>query len=181
MATKRTPEQRIARALRTILEAIAPDSEFVESPEMQDVVVGLEYFLPAILAEVYSYWKSESLDGLFLSEARKTDAAQVELRGICILISDQAITPFHLRMQISSSEDRIEWMECRLGKQGAGKGGMERIPWSQWHGHSYTFLQKSLDPIKWTYTVAFGKEALALRQGEYQAGSNLGKHKGDIT
>jgi hypothetical protein len=122
------------------------------------VLVGLEYFLPSVLAELYPHWKGESFDGFFLSEASKTDARKAELRGVCILISDQTITPFHVRLKISQSEERIDWMECRVGKKGDGKGGMERILYSRWHGHLYSYLQKSLQPIDWAYKVTFGEE-----------------------
>lgn len=159
MTTKVTPEQRISRAMRPLLELIPTGARFEDDCGVRDVLVGLEYFLPAILADVYPYWKGESLDGFYLSEARKTGFYRAEMRGVCILISDQTITPFHVRMQIAASSDKINWMECRLGKRGNGNGEMERIPWSRWQGHSYSFLQDSLKPIDWTYQVAFGEES----------------------
>jgi hypothetical protein len=61
-------------------------------------------------------------------------------------------------MRLSRSADEIDWLECRLGKRGGGAGGMERIPWSKWNGHSYAFLQDSLKPIDWAYEITFGEE-----------------------
>src|ERR1700678_2368623 len=97
--TKATPEQRISRALRSLLEPIANGAGFVENSGLRDVLIGLEFFLPSILLDIYPYWKGESLDGFYLYEARKIGCRKAELSGVCILISDQTITPFDIRMQ----------------------------------------------------------------------------------
>jgi hypothetical protein len=152
-------EQRISRAMCSLLGSIAEEADFVEHSGIRDVLICLEYFLPQILAEVYPYWKGESLDGFYLAEARKTGFFKAELRGVCILISDQAITQFYVRMQVSPIREEIISMECRLGRRGDGKGDMERIPWSRWHGQSHMFLQDSLKPIDWTYKITFGEES----------------------
>jgi hypothetical protein len=160
MFTKASPERRTARALRALLEGVEPGSALAETIQMLVVLGGLEHLLPRILAEIHPYWGGESLDGFFLAEAKKLDHDKAELRGVCILISDQSITPFHVQMQLSASADEIDWMECRIGKRGGGAGGMKRVPWSKWNGHSYAFLQDSLKPIERAYAVTFGEERL---------------------
>ena len=158
MTEKPTLEQKVGGALRSVLEPLALGSDIAESADLQRLLLGLEYFLPSILGEIYPHWKYESLDGVFLAKATKTGQASAELRGVCILISDQSITPFHLRLGASLSDDSIAWMECRIGRRGSGKGEMDRTPWSRWHGHSYSFLQDSLKPTDWAYKVGFGDE-----------------------
>lgn len=153
MAARPAPEQYIAVALRKTLEGVACGGALAETPELQSVLAGLEYFLPQILSELHPFWKWESLDGFYLAEAMKTGPCKARLRGICILISDQTLTPFDLKMQVSPYEDEIEWMECRIGECGHGKGGMAR-----WHGHSHGFLQRSLKLIDWKYSATFGEE-----------------------
>ena len=158
---KATPERRIARALRALLEDVAPGGALPETIHMIMVLNYLEYFLPAVLSQVHPYWKGESLDGFFLSETKKLGHEKAELRGMCILISDQALTPFHIQMQLSASADEIAWMECQLGKRGDGAGGMERIPWSRWNGHTHALLEDALKPIDWAYVVTFGEKRVA--------------------
>lgn len=162
MSAKATPEQRLARALRALLKNIATGGDLPETINLAIVLDMLEHFLPAVLSEVYPYWKGESLDGFFLSTARKIGPDQAELRGVCILISDQAITPFHVQMQLSPSADEVDWMECQLGKRGDGPGGMERIPWARWDGHTDKYAQESLKPVHWAYSVTFGEIRTAI-------------------
>ena len=87
---------------------------------------GLEFFIPQVLAEIHPEWKHESLDGFYPVVARKTGEGEAEIFGLCILISDQTTTPFHLRLQSSPSSDEVSWLECRLGE--AGEHGMVRTP-----------------------------------------------------
>jgi hypothetical protein len=159
--TRASPERRIARGLRALLEGIAPGDALPETVQLLMVLGGLEYFLPATLAELYPYWKGESLDGFFLSEAKKLEHEMAELRGVCILISDQSITPFHLQVQLSPLADEIGWMQCHLGKRGDGAGEMERIPYSRWAGHTQRFLQDSLHEVDWAYSITFGEKRTA--------------------
>jgi hypothetical protein len=94
MSAKASSERRAARAIRALLEGVERGCALPEGMQMLVVLGGLEHFLPQILAEIYPYWKSESLDGFFLAEAKKLDHDKADLRGVCILISDQSVTPF---------------------------------------------------------------------------------------
>jgi len=134
-------------------------TDFPESPELRDVLNGLEFFLPPTLAEIYPYWKGESLDGFYLSEARKTHERSAWLRGVGVLISDQTLTPVDVCLRVSASEDEIEWMECRLGERGDGKGGMQRISYSDWQGHSFRVLRHASQVTDFVYKITFGDDA----------------------
>jgi hypothetical protein len=155
-----TLEQQVSHSLRSILSQIADGENFIGHPALRNLLPALDFFLPQILARVHPYWKTESLDGFHLAQAQKTANCRAELRGLCILISDQTLTPFHVRMQISPSEEKVNWMDCRLGKRGSGNGNMERIAWSQWRAHTHSFLQDSLKPVAWTYSATFGHETV---------------------
>lgn len=152
-----SPELWTTLALRSVVARVPIGGDIAESPRMQRLLDGLEYFLPSVLAELYPYWKGEGLDGFYLAEAKKTGPDAAELRGVCILITDQTITPFHLRLRASSTNNTIDWMECRLGKRGNGNGGMERIRWAVWQNASYKLLRDSVQPMEWAYSVSFGQ------------------------
>jgi hypothetical protein len=148
-----TPEQRISRALRSALEHMVDGAEFLGTRELRRACDALEYFLPSVLAEVYPYWKKESLDGFYFSEARKLGPQQAELFGMCILISDQTLTPIHLQLKVAPAEEKIDGMECKLGKRGTGEGEMERVPWSQWRDNPFAGLPDSKELVDWVYRV----------------------------
>lgn len=151
-----TPERRICSALGPILQRTNINADFVEDPEVQALLIGMEFYLPEILREIYSYWNVESLDNFYLSEARKIDTDTADIRGVCILISDQTITPFHVTIKLSPTRAEIEGVNCRLGKSGKGDGNMDRVPWTQWRDHKHLHLKASLERIDWVYTVSVG-------------------------
>jgi hypothetical protein len=153
-----TLETRISRALRSILDALPNGADIPRSAEFQEVLVGLEFYLPAVLAEVYGEWRNESLDGILPLVARKTAEREAEIVGHCILISDQTLAPFQLRLQIIPNGDEISWLECRLGE--AGAEGMVRMSndFRATRKRVYAF-QQGLAEINWAYQAAFGDRA----------------------
>lgn len=146
-------ELEIARNLRSLLGECQPGDPLPESDRLRTLLDHLEHFLPSVLAELHREWKYESFDGLNLSYARATTADEAELYGLAILIADQSLAPFHVRLQISPREDKVTWMECRVGRRGVH--GMERI-----HFHDdFRGLSKLLtfDQVDWMYQVTFGE------------------------
>ena len=117
---------------------------------------GLEYFLPEVLRECFAYWKSESLDGVFIRRFIKRGPHAIEITGTCILISDQTVTPFHIRLEISASADNVSWLECRLGEPGPGAGGMMRVPYSDWHRDPLKGAVEEIEAADWVYKATFG-------------------------
>jgi hypothetical protein len=149
-----TPERRISRALRFALERIGNGAGFLDASEHRGLLLGLEFFIPATLSNKYPYWNHESLDGFFLSKAEKVDAETAQLVGVCILISDQTVTPFEAKLKVSSLEEKIDWMECRVGQRSKGNGDMERTPHSRWRHNPLIGMENSKEPIDWVYTIA---------------------------
>jgi hypothetical protein len=122
---------------------------------------GLEFFLPAVLRKVYPELDRESLDGFSPLFARKTGEREAELFGFCILISDQTLTPIHLRLQLSSTSNEVSWLELRLGE--SGPDGMVRLPYHPTVGTIHTWLHALNEravTIAWVYEVTFGKKSV---------------------
>jgi len=151
-------EETVARSLYANLEGLADGASMGDSDDFQNVLAGLEYYLPAVLGEVHQEWRYESMDGFQLAVARKTGPREAELIGLCILISDQTLTPIHVRLRTSASGDEIEWLTCKVGEAGDGKGGMVRVPYHSDKGSKRLFtVVDRLDSIDWVYSVGFGE------------------------
>jgi hypothetical protein len=106
-----------------------------------------------VLAEIHTEWKYESLDGVFVEVARKTGDREAEMSGMCTLISDQTLTPYHLLMRVASATDDIEWFDCKLGEMRRGK--LVRIPYDLRHGGKLSVANR-LSDIEWKYHFGFG-------------------------
>jgi hypothetical protein len=151
-------EKIASRCLRAILAPISAGAAIEDSDDFSDFQSAMEYFIPSILEEEYPWWRWESLDAFSFAEARKTGAEEAEFIGLCLLITDQTWTPFHLRLRIASLGDNIEWLVCRLGESGTGNGGMIRTPYGS--SRETTRLLNSvvdrLEFIAWAYTITRG-------------------------
>jgi hypothetical protein len=151
-------EQSISRSLRAIL-ADLPDGATIEDSELfREVLSGLEFFLPQqVLSEIYAEWNHESLDGIVPLVARKTGNAEAEIFGLCILISDQTLTPVHVRLQVAAYRDEVSWLECRLGER--GEHGIVRTPYESPGATTKRLhaLAGRTERIDWLYKVTFGR------------------------
>jgi len=147
-------EQLICSPLRTILANLPTGGDIPDSDDWQAVVSLLEQYVPATLAEIYPEWTQESLDGFYPLFARKTGEGELELFGLCLLISDQTTTPIHLRLQLSSSADEISWLIFRLGE--ATEHGMLRGNLASKAKHLCA-LEERADKIDWVCRVTFGQ------------------------
>src|SRR5262249_50006785 len=130
-----------------------------DTPEFRDALTALEWFLPDVLAEIHSEWAGESLDGIYAHIARKTGDGEAEIFGLCILLSDQTLTPIHLRLQLSPTTDEVSWLELRLGEK--GQQGMVRYPYPPL-GSIYKRLHamRGSSNDAWIYKVTFGKRRM---------------------
>jgi hypothetical protein len=154
---KLSPEQLLSRELRSILANLASGTNISELIANTEVLTALEYFLPSELAKIDPYWLRESLDGFFISDARKIGMDTAKFTGVCILISDQTTTPFELRLKVRSSDDKIDWMECKLGAGGSGAGGMRRTPFPLWQKNHFAAMEHvSKGMVKWAYVLNLG-------------------------
>ncbi len=153
MRTTSAAESRLCRALRRLLASLPRQSAIRESEEFRDVLVSLEFFIPEVLREIHQDWEDESLDGVLPAVARKLGNDEIEIVGHCILISDQTLTPFHLRLQLDPTEEAASWLECRLRE--AASSGMTRAPYKQ--DISLAKLLGRPDRMEWVYHVGYGE------------------------
>jgi hypothetical protein len=147
-------EEQTAQSLRSLLDSL-PLGNIENSERLRDFLACLEFFLPVVLAEVYPHWKNESMDGLFPEVSRKIAAGEGEFVGMCFLMDDQSPVPYHVRARVSASSDEIEWMECKLGESGSGRGGMVRSPDQYSEKRIFTMLSRP-EMIDWAFKAMFG-------------------------
>jgi len=151
-------EQEVSRLVRLIVGKAQPGEDFAASEHFDVLSIALDFFIPAVLSEVYPEWKRGSLDGIIPYYARVTGQREIEIFGLCILILDQRTTPIHLRLQVSPAIDEVCWMECRLGEM--QKEQMTRIPYDELNVAMKRLyrLECGADDIIWAYKVTFGQK-----------------------
>ena len=110
-------DERLVKSVRTILDQVTTGDKIEESDDLQEFLNALEWFIPEVLEEIHSEWKNECLDAVLPHLTRKTGEREVEVFGLCILITDQTFTPIYVKLQIHSSEDKITLLECKLGEK----------------------------------------------------------------
>ena len=149
-----TDERRLCQSLRDVLAPLNAEEAIPQSEQFREVLSDLEYFVPSLLVELHPEWQSIALDGIVPLFARKTANNAAEILGHCILISDQTLTPIHLRMQIAETEDEISWLECRVGQR-----GMQRVPYERMVEASKVLyaMNSPIDEMDWVYRVVFGE------------------------
>jgi hypothetical protein len=151
-------EQWVSRSLRTVLDGVPNGTSIAGAESLQDVLDGLEFFIPEVLRELYAEWEHESLDGFIPVVALKSGEREAAIFGLCIIISDQTLTPIRLRLQVAASKDEVSWLDCGLGER--GDGGMVRTPYkllNQARKRLYALVGRE-DMIDWVYTVAFAQK-----------------------
>jgi hypothetical protein len=144
-------ERALARELLALLDGVTVGSVF--AVDRADPICGsLEFYLPHLLLRRYAEWARESLDGFFFAPGRKTHTAGARLTGTCILISDQAVTPFLAEITADASGTRIHRARVCIGEPGAGSLGISGPPCGS---RAATGLLESLpgriDAIPWVY------------------------------
>lgn len=124
----------------------------VEIPPSADLFYALELYIPGLLRERYPEWKDESLDGFFPAEARRTDATSLRIAGICILITDQRVTPF--LVELSISDETVERASIRLGEPGAGPLGISGPTCGSTGAERLlNGLLLRIDSVKWSFRL----------------------------
>ncbi len=153
-------ETYTCKVLRTILSNLTTGSNIPESNEMQEVFSGLERIIPEIFKDDYEFWKYESLDGIFLREAIKSNEFEVILTGMCLLITDQTLTPIYLDMKIGEEINKFEWIYCKLGE--IENDNLVRIPYesSKWKKLLYEF---EISTMNWAFEIEYKKARADIR------------------
>lgn len=97
-------EQSVSRSLHAVLAELPVGADISESDDFKSLLSGLERFVPELLLELHAEWERESLDGIYSFSARKTGTREAAIFGVCILISDQTLTPLEIRLQNEMSK-----------------------------------------------------------------------------
>jgi hypothetical protein len=146
--------------LRPLLAGRAVGETIEDSPALREWCSTLERYLPELLREIHPEWERESLDGIYPEIASKSGEFEIELAGLCILISDQSVAPLYLRLQIDSHASKVTWLDCKLGE--AGPDGLVRTPYNR-----RRMLAKPSPPtdwarIAWFYHLGFGERVVDI-------------------
>jgi hypothetical protein len=113
----------------------------------------LEYLVPQLLAQSHAEWRGESLDGFYFSSAVRSDNRSAVLAGLCILMTDQTVTPFTLNLSMSD-EAKLKRVRIRLGEPGGGRLGISGpVAGSSDVLKSLWALDARLETIDWVYDV----------------------------
>ena len=146
----------VCERLRPILASMPSDAAIAHFGNRRQALTALDFYLPEVLRQSHPEWEHESLDGIYPEVARKTGVDELEIIGLCKIISDQTLTPIHLRLQLDSVADAVSWLDCRLGESAAG--GMLKVPYSPSivYGSKPSVLAR-LESIDWVYRVGFGE------------------------
>lgn len=116
-------EAKVVMELSRLLERVAVGQEFQIEPAAT-LSFSLELFLPQLLSQKYPVWSGETLDGIFIVCAQKIDAGAAHLAGMCMLMSDQTVTPFSLHVVLDPSHTKIASYRVHLGEPGGGRLGI---------------------------------------------------------
>jgi hypothetical protein len=152
-----TPAERIASvALSRILDSLPPGAFIEDSEDLRELLSALERYLSELLQRAYPEdWRFEGLDGFYLARAMKTGDRTAELSGMCILVTDQTLTPFQVGLRVAAAGDCLEWVHCRLGER--AEAGMLRMAYAstKWgkrmHGLNFS-------TVDWVYEVEIPSE-----------------------
>jgi hypothetical protein len=147
-------EQHVARGVRSITAGVSSQASIEETAKLWEFLATLEVYLPDVLRELHPEWERESLDGVYHDVARTTGENAIEIAGLCILISDQRLAPFHLQLKVSSTEDEVVWLDLKLGE--SGPNGMVRMPYNRRQILAKSEIRSRWRQVDWFYHVGFG-------------------------
>jgi hypothetical protein len=153
-------EQRVAASLRTLLQGKRIGSDLLNDEHAwnarRDFEASLEFYLPEVLAAIYREWERESLDGFYFTVGKRRGEFEAEFFGLCLIISDQTLTPIHVCLAIAADRDEVTWLACRLGERD-GKD-MVRIPYHLKNvgDKRVLALDGRADSIDWVYKAELG-------------------------
>jgi hypothetical protein len=145
-------EHTIVRAISAVLERTSPGGTIdPDDNGLRLALPALESLAAANLREVCEAWRREDIDGFLIASARSTDPQAIELVALVVLLSDQTLTPFHLRLGITPMPGEVTWSVIRLGERGNGVGGIRRV------------RPASVNVAKWLHRLAANRSPLDKR------------------
>jgi hypothetical protein len=148
-------ERKICYYLRDLLAPISIGSEIDESDKFRGFQTGLEYFIPSLLRQTYSFWDRESLDAFRFAVFHKVGELEAEFIGLCLLITDQVWIPFYLRLSIYDCKNSVKWLECKLGE--VCDDGMLVVFYNSTNETKFIYsVRNRIEKISWAFTTKYG-------------------------
>jgi hypothetical protein len=149
-------ETQVASEVTALLKEIPVGADFTVEPSAS-LCYSLELFLPQLLARKFPEWERESLDGIFVANARKTSPQGVQFAGTCILISDQTVTPLLVDLVVAPSSNSLTAFRVCLGEQGEGRLGISGPDCGSREAEQLlATVTRRLCDIRWVYTIVSG-------------------------
>jgi len=157
-------ELQLAVELRRLLDGLSIGAR-IEVPRAADLCSIFERFLPRELVAQYPEWRGEGLDGFFMASATKTGGGTAEFLGLCILMSDQRVTPFFVELELAGPDNGahertpetgplcgVHVRQLKLGEPGIGPQGISGpVVHSGAARKLLDRLPARRDNIAWTY------------------------------
>lgn len=146
-------ESSIVSELSVLLKQTPVGSGFQLEPS-SNLCFLLEIAIPQILSCHHSEWQGETLDGIFVASAQKLDLESAQLSGTCILMRDQSLTPFSLRLVLDASLSKLASCQILLGESGRGHLGISGPSCHSDKGQilQYTLMER-ISHIQWVYAI----------------------------
>ncbi|WP_027483614.1 hypothetical protein [Deinococcus pimensis] len=144
-------DANVARTLVTALNG-TPEGGVFEVLPSSDLASLLEVYVPHLLSRRYPAWAWETLDGVYVTRARKVRPHVAELAGAGLLMSDQAWTPLAVRLALADSRDEVASYLVRLGEPGGGRLRISGPPYGRSGGFVESVVSR-LDDVEWVYRV----------------------------
>lgn len=133
------------------------NTRVVDDPGLPGLLDALELFIPQVLREDFSEWKTESIDRFLIAGAERDTEESLCLFGLAIIISDQTVTPCQIHLRRSADKSSLEHAEVLLGEPGAGVLGISGPPCTE--SASVRRLLDGLSPrlrtVNWIYRGTF--------------------------
>ena len=149
-------ETKICNHLRCLLSSVSIGSEISESEEFRKFQTGLEYFIPSLLREKYSFWEQESLDAFRFTVQHKIGDLDAEFIGLGLFITDQVWTPLHFRISIYAQNNNVKYLECKLGELD-NNHEILTVPYISPKVTKLLYsVEDRLETISWAFTLKLG-------------------------
>ena len=160
---KRNPPTRAEHVLGVQLREFLAATGTGSETSYRDMLSALEYYTTELLQYCEGWPSHESLDGVLPSRITKVDENEMEVLGVCILISDQTVTPMHATFRLTPRSEDIAMATCRVGEPDRASGGLLRLP----YGSADASLARSTLPDRlgmfpWLFTIEVGSEITAV-------------------
>ena len=133
-------------------ESFKDGREFPTTRALSPLVDSLNRYVPGLLAEFDPRWVSESMDAVYVLMGTKSGAYELEIFGVCELLSDFTYVPMYLRVSCSENGDRIIAFDLRVGEN--DRGAMSRLSQSTAAKRVHK-LDRDPDMMSWSYTASY--------------------------